>query len=171
MAVIFDLDQTLIDSSSAEKKRSAREWYSVYEMIPNLTQYEGINDIIQLLNANGIPVAIVTSSPEPYCKRVIAQWNWTIDAIVCFHCTKNRKPHPDPILLAVKRLNLESADEVVSIGDHSKDIIASKAAGVFSIGCSWGIGDDSELKAAKPDLMLENIADLRTFLIDKYKLK
>ena len=34
IGVIFDLDQTLIDSSIAETERKRRNWKGVYELIP-----------------------------------------------------------------------------------------------------------------------------------------
>ena len=49
MGVIFDLDQTLIDSSIAVEERRKRNWEKVYSLIPNFKVFEGVNDIIQLL--------------------------------------------------------------------------------------------------------------------------
>jgi phosphoglycolate phosphatase-like HAD superfamily hydrolase len=171
MAVIFDLDQTLIDSSAAEALRKERKWNQVYDLIPILNPYEEIHEIIALLSRHNIPIAIVTSSPQPYCERVITQWGWNINAKVCWHCTKNHKPSPDPILLALKRLNLVTHENVVSIGDHSKDIHASKAAKVFSIGCTWGLLDSKELLESAPDLIVNAPAELRLFLINKFHLQ
>ena len=48
---------------------------------------------------------------------------------VAYQDTKNHKPHPDPLLLACKKLGV-NPDEAVYVGDAQSDIIAGKAAGM-----------------------------------------
>jgi len=48
---------------------------------------------------------------------------------VAYQDTKNHKPHPDPLLLACKKLGV-NPDEAVYVGDAQSDIIAAKAAGM-----------------------------------------
>ncbi len=48
---------------------------------------------------------------------------------VSFEDTKNHKPHPEPLLLASKRLNLKP-QSIVYIGDAENDVKAAKAAGM-----------------------------------------
>lgn len=171
MAVIFDLDQTLIDSSAAEPFRKNRQWQHVYGMIPDLTPYDGIHSLIQLLNSNQIPTAIVTSSPKSYCDRVVSHWNWEVGATVGFYCATYQKPHPAPILLAITRLGMTPSREIISIGDHSKDIKASKAAGVYTIGCTWGLKDKNDLISSQPDEIADTIEELSAILFKHFNLK
>lgn len=51
---------------------------------------------------------------------------------VSYEDTENHKPHPDPLLLAAKKLNVEPG-ECVYIGDVENDIKAARAAGMKSI--------------------------------------
>jgi phosphoglycolate phosphatase-like HAD superfamily hydrolase len=163
MAVLFDLDQTLIDSSAAESHRRSRRWSEVYQLVPSLLPYEGVTEMIEWLHASGVPVAIVTSAPWSYCSRVIKQWSWHIDVSVCYHDTARWKPQPDPIELALRRLGAEPR-ESVSVGDQPGDIIASKAAGVFAIAAGWGCADQAALRGAEPDAEAETMGDLETIL-------
>ena len=48
---------------------------------------------------------------------------------VAYQDTVNHKPHPDPLLLACKKLGV-NPDEAVYVGDAQSDIIAAKAAGM-----------------------------------------
>jgi pyrophosphatase PpaX len=54
------------------------------------------------------------------------------DEVVVFEDYKNPKPHPEPLLLAAKRLNVKPS-EAIYIGDSHTDIEAAKSAGMKSI--------------------------------------
>ena len=168
MAVIFDLDQTLINSQLAEPLRKARNWSAVYPMIPQLRPYDGIPELLQFLHEQNIPVCIVTSSPESYCSRVIRHWGWTIVTPVCYHDTQFKKPHPEPILLGLQRLGVQPA-AAVAVGDDPKDIQAAKAAGVFAIGVAWGCQSRVALQATRPDVLCDTVDELRRLLLKRFK--
>lgn len=162
-AVVFDLDQTLIDSSAAEALRKAREWSKVYPMIPRLPMYKGIAEILAWLVEAGVPIGIATSSPEPYCKKVVAHHGWNIAATSCYHCTPQRKPHPAPIQNVAERLGVEPA-HLVSIGDDPRDIQASLAAGSVAVAACWGCAPGVNLAAERPHHVCNTVAELDTLL-------
>ena len=170
MGVIFDLDQTLIESAPAEPLRKARKWPEVYKIIPELQPYDGISELLEILSLSGIPLCIVTSSPSSYCQRVISYWKWKIDATVCFHDTKNKKPHPEPIFLGIKKMNVLK-DKVVVIGDDAKDIYAAQRAGVYSVAVMWGANDKEGLLKSKPNKVFAEVLELKEFLYEYYNLK
>jgi phosphoglycolate phosphatase-like HAD superfamily hydrolase len=163
MGIIFDLDQTLIHSLPALELRRQRRWSEVYPLIPMLQPFEGINEILNVLNNHNIPICIVTSSPRSYCDRIIKHWGWNNVYTVCYHDTKNHKPHPDPILKGVQLMGL-NPNEVISIGDEAKDIIASKSAGVISIGALWGCTERNELLTQRPHYTFNNPNELLSFI-------
>ena len=68
MGVIFDLDQTIIDSSIAYEYRKNRNWTKVYTLIPKMKPYEKVVELIKILISQGTEVAVVTSSPRTYCE-------------------------------------------------------------------------------------------------------
>jgi HAD superfamily hydrolase (TIGR01509 family) len=169
MGVIFDLDLTLVDTQLAQPFRDKRDWANVYKLIPTMLPYNDIDNLIQFLNQNNIPIAIVTKSPKPYCEKIIQQWNWKIDAMVCYHDVRQRKPHPESILKAIQLLNVNACD-AVSIGDVGDDITASKSAGVFSIGASWGCLNLINLQSSNPDIIINTVSELKTFLKAKFRI-
>ncbi len=162
-AVIFDLDLTLIDSGAAESIRKKREWSKVYKMIPDLTPYEGIHELIQSLKTKKIKTAVVTSSPGSYCGKIIDHWGWEFDATVCYHDTGRKKPHPEPMLKALEKLAV-SPKHVISIGDTPGDIISARSAGIFAVGCTWGLTDVDDLQNEKPDLICKSVRELEEFI-------
>jgi len=161
-AVIFDLDQTLVDSKHLKKLRDSREWSEVFKNIESIKPYPLIDEIIKKLKSNNIKIAIVTSSPSGYCEKILKNNSWKFDCIVAYHDTRNKKPHPEPILMAMKKLNVKPS-EVLSLGDRKIDIIASKDAGVYSGACLWDSEEEDEVRAANPDIIFHTTNELNTF--------
>jgi HAD superfamily hydrolase (TIGR01549 family) len=167
IGLIFDLDLTLIDSKIAEEHRLSRQWNKVYDIIPSFTTYEGIAEVLEDMAAKNIPYCIVTSSPGSYCLKVCQYWNINSSLTVCYHDTSKRKPHPDPILLAIEKLGISPA-RILSFGDRDIDIIASNAAGVKSVACLWGSEDPELLLKAQPNYTIEKPAQILE-LLNKFR--
>jgi phosphoglycolate phosphatase-like HAD superfamily hydrolase len=157
--VVFDLDQTLVDSSSALEARSRRNWPGVYRLIPGFDVYPGVDDVLQWIRDQSLTIFIVTSAPRPYCEKVVSHFEFPVDGMVCYHDTRRRKPHPDPFLLALKRMGL-AAGEVPSFGDQPDDIIASHAAGMPAYACDWGAEDIEALVQSGPVESLESASEI-----------
>lgn len=140
MGVIFDLDQTIIDSSIAYHERRNRNWNNVYSLIPQMQPYQGVIRLIRKLIEIGVEVAIVTSSPRPYCIKVLNFLNIsTSDVItVCYHDTEKHKPDPEPITYAISKMSNQNGKKIIVIGDEEKDVIAANAIGATSIMGFWG---------------------------------
>jgi len=135
--VIFDLDLTLVDTTSLERARKLRHWQDAYSLISSTTMYPGIKEVINAIKGKGIKIAIVSSSPRPYVERVVSYHQIPVDYIVGYHDAHPIKPHPAPMLMALSLMN-ERAENVVSFGDRAIDILASNGAGITSIACLWG---------------------------------
>lgn len=161
MAYIFDLDQTIVDSSIAEEYRERRDWHKVYSLIPCFKLYEGIEEIFEILHENGEKTCVVTSSPSRYCTAVLDYFGIAVDALVCYHDTKFHKPYPDPIVKAIDLLQ-ESPEKIVSVGDAEIDIIASNKAGVISCLACWGRNNDEMNVDA--DYVFDTVDDLKNFI-------
>lgn len=168
MGIIFDLDQTLVDTSHLETLRKQRNWKKIYAQIPSLIPYEGINEIIQSFNSREIPIGIVTTSPESYCSRIIRHCGWEIAATVCYHDVKRRKPHPESMHLILQKLGLGNQN-VISIGDRAMDIVASKQAGIVSVAATWGSKEVDDLLATSPDYIADNVEELDSILNDFFQ--
>jgi HAD superfamily hydrolase (TIGR01509 family) len=165
MAVLFDLDFTLIDSSSIAHLRQTHQHQTIYQMIPQIPVYEGIHELLQTLKAHNIQIAIVTSSRKTFCDRLIAHHQWPIDHLISRQDVRQPKPHPAGIYLALQKLNITS-QQAIMIGDHPHDIQAAQAAKVYSIGALWGSQTSAELIEAQPDRLCATVKELQNFLLD-----
>lgn len=52
--------------------------------------------------------------------------------VIAYEDTTNHKPHPEPLLLAAKKLNI-NVQQILYIGDQDNDIQAAKAANMFVV--------------------------------------
>ncbi len=157
--VLFDLDQTLVDSSALHSLRRERNWNEVYRKIPETTPFKGIDTVLRRLTAAGIKVGIVTSSPRPYCNRMIRQHHWHFDPVICFHDTAKHKPNPEPFILALANSGV-SACKTITVGDDPNDIVASKDAEIRSAAALWGAQDHSSLAERNPTWLVKSPLDL-----------
>jgi HAD superfamily hydrolase (TIGR01509 family) len=79
------------------------------------------------------------------------------DVIVARDDVQRLKPHPEPVLQAMEKLDAE-ADRCVMVGDTSVDVLAAQAAGINSIAVLCGFGQRRDLKDA--DIILDSTTDL-----------
>ena len=97
-------------------------------------------------------VGIVTSRIKARMDKVFAATKMTglFKIIVTYEDTKKHKPHPEPLLLAAKKLNAKPSDAVY-IGDSEYDLAAARSAGMKFIFYSKKRmkGADARLEAFK----------------------
>lgn len=160
--VIFDFDQTLVDTSPVEHLRAARNWSAVMAQAPKLRVYDGIHELLKELHDTGERLAIVTKSPDMVAKAFINNHAWPIDIVLGYHQVRKKKPDPEGLLLAMAKAGA-TAEDTYHVGDQAQDTEASRSAGVTALGAAWGIADVGELKASHPDEIFASVADLRAF--------
>ncbi len=157
--IIFDLDQTLVDSSVAEPYRDRRDWKTVYSLISSFNLYDGWETVFNKIRDQGIICCIVTNSPSTYASKVVKHFNVPCEFIIGYHDVQKRKPNPDPMLLALNRLKLRP-EEVVSLGDRADDISSSKLANIKCVACLWGSDEKDALINSEPSFLARNPIDL-----------
>lgn len=64
------------------------------------------------------------------------------DVTVAYEDYNNPKPHPEPLLVAIKKLGVK-VDEAVYVGDSNTDIESAKSAGMASIHLSEKVHKDA----------------------------
>jgi phosphoglycolate phosphatase-like HAD superfamily hydrolase len=157
--LIFDFDQTLVDYQCIERLRRLRQWAIVYQKIPTIFAYEGIDKVLSIAKEKDIKISIVSSSPSSYVQRVVKNLGWSFDAMICYHDTILHKPQPEPFI--------EAAKECWTVGDHPNDIIAARRAGMFTIGAEWGSIDCDALRRENPDILCNTVSSFYEAIYEK----
>lgn len=131
-AIIFDLDQTLYDTSSFEKYRKPGKWNEAFKEADRIkaTPYNGVRELLEVANKHNFKTCIVTSSPERYA-RIFAD-ELGINNVVSYGDTEKHKPDIEPYCRAKQLLQVYEKNIIV-VGDNEKDIIPAKAMSMISV--------------------------------------
>jgi HAD superfamily hydrolase (TIGR01549 family) len=159
---LFDLDGTLVDSSSLRALRDARRWpevrASLGQVRPFATPTFPPHELPARLRSLGYGVGVVTSSPRWYAEAVLKNFGIVYDTLVAYEDTTEHKPDPAPIQLGISKL--QPVDFNFYVGDSTDDVVASHHAGAYSAGVMWGIDDPTNYYRMAPDLLLADPAVL-----------
>ncbi len=138
-----------------------------------LTLYPGIAELLSQLRGAGTVLGVVTSR---YRSGPDGNSHWgvlrelellglseTFAAVVGYEDSERHKPEPEPFLMALDRLALRP-EEVLGVGDSQFDVLGARRAGMRTAAALWGAYDRVTLIASKPDILLEQPAELLGFL-------
>ena len=81
------------------------------------------------------------------------------DAILGGDSAAEKKPHPALIHDVLNRFRIPPSYAVM-VGDGDTDVEAGRRAGVVTCGVTYGLGDKEGLIAAKPDILIDDLAEL-----------
>jgi pyrophosphatase PpaX len=97
--------------------------------------HEGAGEVLGRLRGEGKRIAMVTTSWKRLIVPVLERNGLedVFEVIVDGGDVVQHKPDPEPVLLALKKLNVEPSKRVVMMGDSQNDVEAGKAAGVSTI--------------------------------------
>jgi HAD superfamily hydrolase (TIGR01549 family) len=106
-------------------------------------------------------LGLVTSGDRDRVTRQLRAFRLTslFGARVCSGDTPEKKPHPAPLRLALRKLRLDPA-ACVYVGDSPEDLEMAKRAGVRAIAVLGPFPTEKRLRAARPDFLLESIREL-----------
>jgi pyrophosphatase PpaX len=123
--------------------------------------YDGVVAAIQGFAAEGHPMALVTSKADWLAARALVHvgLDTAIPAVVgCDSCTRH-KPHPEPVERALALLR-STPENAIFVGDSPHDVESGRAAGVHTIGVTWGAASRDELVRAGADLVIHEVEEL-----------
>jgi HAD superfamily hydrolase (TIGR01549 family) len=177
--VLFDWDGTLVDSAETSFRayaslfsafgipfdRDPRErweeadahWLRLYAEERNQL-LPGVREALLAIRRKGHVQGIVSSGER---SRVTFEMHDLevgefFSEIVCGGDTPRRKPHPEPLLVALERMGLGPA-EVAYVGDSPEDVEMARGAGVFAVGVPGPFPNRDGLVASNPDLLAPDL--------------
>lgn len=106
-------------------------------------------------------MGLVTSGDRDRVLLQLRQFRLTrlFAARVCAGDTRQKKPHPAPLRLALRQMRLKPA-VCIYVGDSPHDLEMARRAGVRAIAVLGRFPTEKSLRAARPDLLLGSIAEL-----------
>lgn len=127
------------------------------------TLYPGMDALLLQLEKAGIPWGIVTNKPERYSRALLECLGLATrcSTLICPDHVSQSKPHPEPLFLACKQLNIDP-QEAIYVGDHPRDIDAGRAAGMYTIAVRYGyLPDSPPIEQWQADLVVDSAEQVR----------
>jgi HAD superfamily hydrolase (TIGR01509 family) len=127
--------------------------------------FPGAARLLEELNDRGVAVGVVTSKARERFTADAARGRLAhlIAAATCAEDVLRGKPDPQAALSVLEQLCLP-AERAVMVGDAVVDIMTGRAAGIRSIGVTWGSTPASQLVEAGADVVVETFDDLHAAL-------
>lgn len=127
--------------------------------------FPGMRDGVEALHRAGFRLAVVTSKLRENALRELRSCGMDayFTTLVSASDVERPKPHPEPVLAALRELDLRPADALF-VGDSLYDLAAGRAAGVATAAALWGPFDRERLREGEPDHWLADVRALLSLL-------
>ena len=101
--------------------------------------FPGMDIVLRELEQRGIKWGIVTNKPAAYTEPLLTQLALRQRAacVISGDTTTNRKPHPEPMLLACRQSGAP-AEACIYVGDAQRDVEAGRRAGMRTLVALFG---------------------------------
>ncbi len=114
--------------------------------------YPGAVEMVTRIRASGLRTGLVTSKNNHGARRGLALVGLedAMEVIVGADDVVHPKPHAEPVVKALSLLGMPPSS-CLFVGDSHHDIHCGRAAGVTTVGITWGPFDRAHLEVACPD--------------------
>ena len=135
--------------------------------------------VLEGLNKLDIPVGVITNRDREFFLVELSHvsgedWSDFFQVKICGDDSERRKPHPDQLQLAMRRLGVGAGADIWYVGDSTTDTIAAKTAGITSVffnGAQWSqpwlnkIFPGNQRYPWKPDVVVNDFSEFWAMLL------
>ena len=122
--------------------------------------YSGVSDVLKELKAKGYKLFVVSSDP---LSKLTPEVTKSGLGDLLSKVIGNIPEKEETLKNLVPEFNLDK-QQTFSVGDTAGDIVASKAAGLKTIGISWGFQHKDVLAQSHPDFLIDDISEIKTIV-------
>lgn len=143
---------------SEEKARQAvvdyREYFTDRGIFENEV-YPAIPAALHKLREAGLELAMATSKPEDFARRIAAHFGFAGDfTLITGSLMDETRLSKGEVIATVLETLPAKAEDCIMIGDREHDVIGAKQHGMKVIGVLYGYGSREELEAAGADWLV-----------------
>ncbi|PPA70203.1 pyrophosphatase PpaX [Jeotgalibacillus proteolyticus] len=135
-----------------------------------VTGFPKVEEAVKELAERNIKMAIVSTKRNDVVIKglKLMKLDHYFDVVVGLDDVKNAKPDPEPLLLALKRLN-SLPENTIMVGDNHHDIVGGQNAGTKTAGVAWSAKGRDYLLKYKPDWILDSMMDIVSIISEPKK--
>lgn len=140
----------------------ATEFLALYKMgLGRIKLFDGINDLLAGLSKLGCKTAIISSNAERNISGFLSSNK--IESVSEVYC-KASLFGKDKLINRFLRKHGLSPEQVLYVGDETRDIVACKKVGVKIVWVDWGYDTKEAAIAANPDYMVSRPSQILEIL-------
>ncbi len=128
-----------------ERAREMFEEHYSRQCLQNARCFDGIAELLQVLDGSGIEMFVATNAPTKTSKIILQ--NCGVDKffadVVGADRVEEPKPHPQMLKMITGSRNRERC---WMVGDSLKDVMAARGAGITPVLAQWGFCDGGEIE-------------------------
>lgn len=138
--------------------------------MPGLRLFAGVRDLLAMLAHEEVAMGVITGKDRPRTEHVLRHLDidQLFGAVVTPDDAPRAKPSPEGVWWLCDMLGVSVRDAVL-IGDSGIDMEAGRAAGVVTIGSTWGGSKAEMLVARGADHVASSLEDLTTHLVSSQR--
>ena len=130
--------------------------------------YDGIPEALARLRAAGCTLALATSKPEIFARRILDHFDLSgYFTVICGATMDGRISQKDEVIAqTLHRLGDPPAGDTIMIGDRRHDVLGAKKRGLPCLGVLFGFGSETELRAAGAAQLAATPQDMADLLLE-----
>ncbi len=127
--------------------------------------YPHVSATLHALKSKGYHLAIVTNKPFDFVGPILEglHLNELFELILGGDSLEKKKPDPLPLLHVCKTLDIP-VEASIMVGDSKNDIVAANAAGMQSIGVTYGYNYGEDIGVYDPSIIINDFSELLEYL-------
>jgi len=123
--------------------------YNDEHIVDKTRLYPDVKGTLMSLRDSGCRLAVISNKNSALCRKVINALGVEdfFEVVMGADTMPFRKPSPEPVLKLLRDFGVNTENAVI-VGDSINDVAAGKAAGILTVGCTYGYGELSEVEGA-----------------------
>ena len=144
---VLGIFSAVFDDNPTLEGRRYNRYLKLYEDVggTHASLFNDMDIVLSSIEKNHL-WGIVTNKSRKFTEPLLRRLSLTdrLSCLICRDDVNNIKPDPEPLNLALSKLQFKDLNDCYYIGDSKKDIQSARSAGIKSIACSYGYRLDSD---------------------------
>jgi phosphoglycolate phosphatase-like HAD superfamily hydrolase len=131
---------------------------NLHDEIQHLNPITGIKEALMQLKHEGNQLGILTSNSEENVRAFLK--NQDMEELFSFVYSETTLFSKHKLIRKFMKRNFLSPEEIVYVGDETRDIESAKKINIKAIAVSWGFNSEEVLAKHKPDFLIQKPSEL-----------